>query len=206
MNRSEAGRLGYLAGKGKHDARRLQTHKDAVARHAGKKCQNCKTPIPYEKRRNTFCSRSCAAKLNGKLYPKRKPEGRPGSPKIDKLCAQCKAVAVKALHNTYCSRKCMGQAHHEKRMATGEASSQTQRKHLIKTYGRTCSICGLSEWQGESIPIELDHIDGNSENNSRENLRLVCPNCHALTPTYGIKNLGNGRHKRRERYRQGKSY
>lgn len=43
------------------------------------------------------------------------------------------------------------------------------------------------------IPLEIDHIDGNSENNSEENLRLICPNCHSLTATYKGANRGKGR-------------
>ena len=47
-----------------------------------------------------------------------------------------------------------------------------------------CSHCGNSQWLGGDIPLELDHIDGCPTNNCFENLRLLCPNCHALTPTY----------------------
>ena len=56
-----------------------------------------------------------------------------------------------------------------------------------------CSSCGGVEWAGVPIPIELDHIDGNSDNNSIDNLRLLCPNCHALTPTYRGKNKVSAR-------------
>lgn len=42
-----------------------------------------------------------------------------------------------------------------------------------------CEICGLDSWNGKPIPIELDHIDGNHSNNELENLRIICPNCHA---------------------------
>lgn|SRR5208282_1211431 len=56
---------------------------------------------------------------------------------------------------------------------------------------RVCASCGLDTWLGELIPIELDHRDGNHANNRLENLRLLCPNCHALTPTYRGRNKGN---------------
>lgn len=51
-----------------------------------------------------------------------------------------------------------------------------------------CQECGLSEWLGKQIPLELDHIDGEHFNNEISNLRLLCPNCHALTDTYRAKN------------------
>ena len=51
-----------------------------------------------------------------------------------------------------------------------------------------CISCQQTKWLGNSIPLELDHIDGNSANNTLQNLRLLCPNCHALTPTYRGKN------------------
>lgn len=51
-----------------------------------------------------------------------------------------------------------------------------------------CAHCTLTLWLGQDIPLELDHIDGNPNNNSLTNLRLLCPNCHAMTPTYRGKN------------------
>jgi hypothetical protein len=51
-----------------------------------------------------------------------------------------------------------------------------------------CECCGIAEWNGKITPIELDHIDGNRYNNTLENLRLLCPNCHAQTETYRGKN------------------
>lgn len=51
-----------------------------------------------------------------------------------------------------------------------------------------CSTCNNSTWLDQPIPLELDHKDDNNLNNSLDNLRLLCPNCHALTPTYRGKN------------------
>lgn len=46
-----------------------------------------------------------------------------------------------------------------------------------------CECCSITEWNGKPAPIELDHIDGNHLNNALENLRILCPNCHAQTDT-----------------------
>ncbi|MFP4635240.1 MAG: hypothetical protein ACLFRD_05215 [Nitriliruptoraceae bacterium] len=53
-----------------------------------------------------------------------------------------------------------------------------------------CATCGGTRWLGEPMPLELDHIDGDRTNNLLSNLRLLCPNCHAQTPTYRGRNIG----------------
>ena len=58
-----------------------------------------------------------------------------------------------------------------------------------------CVWCGSTEWLGRAIPLELDHVDGDRTNNLLCNLRLVCPNCHALTPTYRGRNIALRRSK-----------
>lgn len=54
----------------------------------------------------------------------------------------------------------------------------------LKTYH--CEECGISEWQSKPLTLHLDHIDGDNVNNSLDNLRILCPNCHTQTPTFSI--------------------
>lgn len=64
--------------------------------------------------------------------------------------------------------------------------SDSLKKRLIKENYKNhrCEKCGLTEWQGNPIPLELHHKDGNRFNNSLDNIELLCPNCHALTDNY----------------------
>ncbi len=59
-------------------------------------------------------------------------------------------------------------------------------------------MCGWSKVNPKSkqVPLVADHIDGNWRNNSENNLRLICPNCDALSPTYAGLNRGHGRRNR----------
>jgi hypothetical protein len=52
-----------------------------------------------------------------------------------------------------------------------------------------CSVCHLKEWQNKPIPIEIDHINGEHFDHRLENIRFICPNCHAFTDNYKGKNM-----------------
>lgn len=69
--------------------------------------------------------------------------------------------------------------------------SGSLRKRLIRAgYKKAeCEECGLSEWRGEPIALELDHINGVHDDNRLVNLRILCPNCHSLTPTWRGRNI-----------------
>lgn len=50
-----------------------------------------------------------------------------------------------------------------------------------------CEECGITDWNGKRISLELDHINGDNTDNRIENLRILCPNCHSQTPTFRNK-------------------
>lgn len=64
------------------------------------------------------------------------------------------------------------------------------RRYIIKNnlIPYKCAICGCVEWQGKTLSLELDHINGINNDNRLENLRFLCPNCHSQTSTYGSRN------------------
>ena len=66
-------------------------------------------------------------------------------------------------------------------------SNHYKRLQILQEQNNSCLNCKLSEWLGNKIKFELDHIDGNTKNNSRENLRMLCPNCHSFTDTWRKK-------------------
>lgn len=71
------------------------------------------------------------------------------------------------------------------------------RKYLFDKYNSKCAVCGwgeINKYTG-NVPLEVEHIDGNADNNRPENLTLLCPNCHSLTKTYRGANKGHGRKK-----------
>lgn len=114
-------------------------------------------------------------------------------------CIQCGLLVTKV--NTagkFCSNKCSG-LHQKKKTfqeiengKVDERGARTLKAFLVEKCGDVCVSCGISsEWNGKKLSLQLDHIDGNSDNNSLSNLRILCPNCHSQTETYGSKGNGN---------------
>jgi Zn finger protein HypA/HybF involved in hydrogenase expression len=106
--------------------------------------------------------------------------------------------------NIFCNNKCQGEYNRKKDFEEIENGNETfyyerYKLYLIHKNGEKCMKCGWKERHPitGNVPIQLEHIDGNSDNNKLNNLLLLCPNCHSLTPTYGALNKGNGREKRR---------
>ncbi len=73
------------------------------------------------------------------------------------------------------------------------------RRYLLEKYNKRCSECGWAKRHPitRKVPLEEDHINGDASDTREANLRLLCPNCHSLTPNFRNLNKGNGRPNRR---------
>lgn len=65
-----------------------------------------------------------------------------------------------------------------------ELSKRKKKIRILEEQNYKCLFCENEEWLGQPITLELDHIDGNKQNNLRNNLRCLCPNCHSTTDTW----------------------
>lgn len=177
-------------------------------------CRNCKKDFPNKIKidgkvrvlnSRKFCldcspfkSGNRQPSLDGGVYRKKE--------KAIKKCENCSSI-LKPTSKKYCSRKCQIDNEYKiyiQKWLDGEVDggkgnwgkvSSHIRRYLMEKHSNSCSVCGWSEINPftKSIPLEVEHIDGNAMNHKEENLTLLCPNCHSLTATYRGANIGNGR-------------
>ncbi len=216
---SQSALSGHMASHSKngHGATNLRNARISEYNKKPKLCANCNKPLPYDKGKskdsNTFCNRSCAASYNNKGVSRRANVYTA----VGNACKYChKAMGRVPLAQLFCSSTCMQSNKRAERVAlwldTGVANPDSHKGHYVREYvmhdqNNKCAICGHPPlWEAKPIVFILDHVSGDSADNRRENLRLVCPNCDSQLDTYKAKNKGNGRHSRRKRYADGKSY
>ena len=120
-------------------------------------------------------------------------------------CPVCSKETARSGYK-YCSNACQIEFQHRsyiKRWKAGEESglmclglvTRHVKRYLRKKFKNKCCLCGWSKVNSKTglVPLVADHIDGNWRNNTESNLRLLCPNCDSLTPTYAGLNRGNSR-------------
>lgn len=161
-------------------------------------CGQCRLELEdLESRNRKFCSQSCNAKFNNKLRLSKPNQS------INCFCLNCN---ITISSKKFCSKKCQFDFQKNEiftKIENGDNNftDRVYKKYLISKFGEKCMSCGWCEVNKKTnkIPIQLEHIDGHSENNSLDNLKLLCPNCHSLTSTYGSLNKGNGRKNRHKK-------
>jgi hypothetical protein len=134
-----------------------------------------------------YCSRACYIRTHA----------------IDRgLCSRGCGKSIPRDRTRYCSQACQRRHIRDSRIAQIEAgtynpigSLRPLRYYLMEKFGEKCSRCNWARRNTRNgrVPIEVEHIDGNWENNHLSNLTLLCPNCHSLTHTFRGLNRGKGR-------------
>lgn len=131
------------------------------------------------------------------------------------VCENCGSELKRRSQIKYCSNKCQIDFQYKNYIKDWKSNiksgdrgivtktiSQHLKRYLMEKYGNRCVLCGWKKKHPITgvVPLEIDHIDGNAENNLEGNLQLICPNCHALTPFFKNLNKGNGRIWRKIKY------
>ena len=164
-------------------------------------CAHCQSETNNLK----FCSRSCLAKSNNTSSPKRKKLPR-SREEIEQAVSNSKSysgalslLGLRAVGGNFGTLQrylekydidtshMLHQGSNKGRIFKpfeGLTSNEAIKKRLIAERGYCCEGCNLDTWLGLPIALELEHIDGNNRNGDRSNLKLLCHNCHAQTPTW----------------------
>lgn len=143
-----------------------------------------------------YCSQSCAAVVANRENPKRRPQGYCRDCNVpirsnERYCTECRpswrarALSVKIDAWTSGDRDIAS-------YKTG-ALAEWARTHLLTLAEYKCTECGWDKPNpitGKPI-LTVDHVDGNWRNNSFDNLKVLCYNCHTLTETFGSLNVGS---------------
>lgn len=171
--------------------------RDKAVKRNTRPCRECGKMFYRKDSRILSCSRSCGIAYSNRVNPKRKKLS------ISHQCAavNCTNTAERIRGDIYlCSKECR-YAYNVHEWLEGRESGSNKytykafvKQYLLETYGYRCVLCDICEHRPEVVEVlQLDHIDGHWDNNSPDNVRMLCPTCHALTETYGAKNKGQGR-------------
>jgi hypothetical protein len=151
-------------------------------------CEKCGVQHDGSYASGRFCSSRCSRSFS--TTAKRQEINKKVSLKLRKKEVVCLACGW-IFEGTRAGQQLAGHRQFHKRKFEDLKGDGTRKRWLIRERGRRCEICGITEWMGKETPIELDHVDGHPGHNQKENLRLICPNCHAQTEHYRGRNANH---------------
>ena len=153
-----------------------------------KKCLKCGKEFEPSKGLVNYCSLQCR---NSKIFTEEAKEKKRN--KTKEAWNNGVYIESRALMNYKESGKKSTKTWNDKLLKEDFNSLKFGRlkKRVVLEQNGKCNKCGLNEWLGEKLVLELEHKDGNHNNDSRENLECLCPNCHSLTTTWRGRNKFN---------------
>ena len=156
------------------------------------KCENCNKEHDGAYGSGRFCSKLCARGFSTKKkrieINKKVSEKLLGRKTRDYSFSDEKWLIIKEKRKKTYDNKILNEEY-------DNLSYDRLRKRIILEQYSKCNRCKLNKWFDEDIALELEHKDGNHNNNERNNLEALCPNCHSLTPTWRGRNKRNNKKK-----------
>jgi len=152
-----------------------------------KNCKNCGCVTTN----NEFCSQSCGAKFRNvnldRTRSKKSIKKQSETIRNNKTRKKYKIKSIEELERQLIERSLKRDEVLKETNVVFLKGDRLKRKILMEQDFK-CNHCGIIDWNGKSLVLELEHIDGNNTNNSRENLECICPNCHSQTSTFRGRN------------------
>lgn len=161
------------------------------------KCDTCQkelTRTPSTLSQHNFCNNSCSAKFTNTLR------------KTIQHCKTCNKILT-TKSKIYCNHTCQAKFQYEDYIQNWKQGNElgykgktkqlvnSIRKYMLLKHNNACQECGWNKLHPiDNKPlVEIDHIDGDASNCKESNLRVLCPNCHSMTPTYRARNKNSAR-------------
>ena len=158
-----------------------------------KLCKKCGKEFEPIKGLINYCSLECRNSRDWTEEDKKKKSV--SAKNSEKLKKQLNSIRTEEVYDKIVKTK---KQNHIKQILESDykdLSFESLRFRILYEQENKCNKCGLDKWLGQDLVLELEHKDGNNKNNVRDNLEMICPNCHSLTERWRGRNKKERRHR-----------